>query len=92
MTKPTNVSFLCTQCRRCMCNDCKRIADEYAELLGMRNRALYQADQEMERMKRELEIAQRRQQGAEEVAKMGYSKIMLGYLDSLIEQRAKVPA
>ena len=40
-------TFLCTRCRAAMCNDCKSIAGEYAELLAIRSQALAERDRQI---------------------------------------------
>ena len=74
--------FLCTSCRREMCDDCKNIADEYAELLTLKNRALSSAEHTIKEMKGKLESAKRRAATFERIAKMGMPEVILAWMDS----------
>jgi len=52
-------NFLCTSCLHLMCDDCKSIAEEYHELLVLRNRALVQAERKIEELTSHLAQVQR---------------------------------
>ena len=74
-------NFLCTSCRRELCDDCKSIADEYAELLTLKNRALGNADHEIEELKTQLDAAKRQSAMWEQLSKMGMPEIILKWMD-----------
>lgn len=81
-----DTKFLCTRCRRAMCTDCRQIADEYAELHVLRGRALWQAEQELEKLKRQLADAERRATAYEQVAKMGYPQVIQEWIAWKVKQ------
>lgn len=79
-------SFLCTNCRREMCNDCRQIAEEFDELLKRRTTALAIANDRTERLERELADANRRAAMYEQVSKAGINQIIVAWMDKEIEQ------
>lgn len=84
----TKSNFLCANCRGLLCYDCKSIADEYEELLTMKNRALSNADREIEELKTQLEAVKRKSAMWEQLSKMGMPEIILKWMD---DQSARVP-
>ena len=80
-------NFLCANCRREMCDDCKSIADEYAELLAMRTRALVAANQKIEELLEQLKTAKRQSADWERHAKLGMPELILAWLDSQVKGR-----
>lgn len=76
-------NFLCGNCRNVLCNDCREIADEYAELLIMRSNALSTANHEIEKLKADLICTKRQAAMWEELSKMGMPEIILKWMDSL---------
>lgn len=74
-------NFLCGQCRRILCNDCKSIADEYAELLTLRTRALSAANDAVEKLTQELARARREKSEWERIAKLGYPATLTAWMD-----------
>ena len=83
----TGTNFLCSSCRRDMCDDCKEIADEYAELLALRSNALNTANYKLETLTKEFESFKRKAAIWEELSKMGMSEIITKWMDSLSEAR-----
>ena len=79
---PTNkAGFLCDACRQGMCDDCREIADEYAELLQMRTNALQAANYQVEKISEELHTLKRRAAMWEELSKMGMPEIIIKWMD-----------
>ncbi len=77
----SKINFLCTSCRRELCDDCKEIADEYAELLTLKNRALSTAEYKIGELEKQLEQSNRRAKMYEELSKMGMPEIILKWMD-----------
>lgn len=85
----TTQSFLCGNCRREMCDDCREIAEEYQELLQIRTNALQAANYQVEQLRIELENEKRRSAMYEEVAKAGMGPIIGAWIDKEIGQILK---
>jgi hypothetical protein len=79
-------SFLCTNCRREMCNDCREIAEEYQELLKIRTDALHIAEYTVVELKRQLESEKRRADLFEQTAKAGLPQVILAWMDKDISK------
>jgi len=69
-----------------MCDDCLSMAAEYEFLHEKRKIALMNAQRVVEELTREVERWKSRAEAFEHVAKIGFSEIMLGYIDSLMEK------
>ena len=82
-------SFLCGNCSRTMCDDCKSTAEEYQELLTIRTRALANAQHELENTQFELEQMKRRVAMYEQVAKAGMPAVIVAWIDKEIGQLVK---
>jgi hypothetical protein len=84
-------SFLCGNCRREMCDDCREIAEEYQELLEKRTQALSATQEENERLTMELRNTKRRADMFERVAKAGLPNIILAWMDKEINTLLAAP-
>ena len=85
-------SFLCGNCKRVMCNDCREIAEEYQELLDARIYALASAVSELETTQAEVARLKRRAEMYEECAKAGVGDIIAAWMDKEIGRILKVNA
>jgi len=85
-------SFLCGNCKREMCDDCKNIAEEYQELLELRTTALQSAQHENEQLKNKLSNLQRRADMYEQVSKAGFGDVIGAWMDKEINQLLKTKA
>jgi len=80
---PDKPEFACGTCARLMCDDCASIAAEYEYLAEQRGFELARLQDELTELRREVERWKRRAEGFEHVAKIGYSEVIQGYLDSV---------
>lgn len=78
----SNPSFLCGSCLSVICSDCKEIAEEYPELLQIKNREISALEHKIEELSSKLASAERLRDGYERVAKLGMPEILLGWIDS----------
>jgi hypothetical protein len=69
-----------------MCDDCASIAAEYEFLYGHQKHELMRAQDAIKELEREVARWKRRAEGFEHVAKLGYSEVIQGYLDSVAAQ------
>lgn len=88
----THNPFLCGACRRTLCPDCRSIANEYAELLQARTRALAQAEQRIEALQRELQFATQRTQGYERIATLGLPAALKEWMDNQVNGAPRLAA
>jgi len=79
-------SFLCTRCKAVMCEDCVNIAEEYQELETLRKNAMIEQDYEMQKLRRELDRAERKAKMYEEVSKAGMHETVCAWIDKEINQ------
>lgn len=75
--------FLCTQCKRSLCPDCKEIESEYEELLQHYKQQNSNLSAKVEKVQRELDAMRRRAESFESVAKLGYPEVITKWMDSL---------
>jgi hypothetical protein len=74
-----------------MCEDCRLIAEEYQQLLTARTRALVQAQDEAERLTRELANMKRRADMYEQISKAGMPDVILAWMDKEIDTLLRQP-
>lgn len=79
-------SFLCGNCSRTMCEDCKSTAEEYQELLVIRTRALANAQHDLEKAQFELKLMKSRAAMFEDVARAGIPAVIIAWIDKEIGQ------
>lgn len=75
------MSFLHSNCKAGMCNDCVSIAEEYEHLLNLRTNALQTAEHKLEQALRDLEKEKRLHAMYEEVSKAGIGDIIAAWMD-----------
>lgn len=88
MITRTPSTFLCTRCRPKLCEDCRDIADEYAELLQNHKVSLSNADHTLDELRRKLDAAQQSAKMWEDLAKLGMPKTIRQWMDSIPYIRA----
>ncbi len=76
-------SFLCRHCAATMCDECKSVAEEYAELYARQKAYLHKAQQELEAVQRELELTKRSRDDYKRILEMGIAPQMLAWMRSL---------
>lgn len=86
---PNKPEFTCGSCRELMCDDCASMAAEYEFLYGQQRFELMDVRRQLEEMSRELASWKRRAEAFEHVAKIGYSEVIQGYLDSMADSLAR---
>jgi hypothetical protein len=85
-------TFLCGNCKREMCTDCRLMAEEYQMLLEKRTQALIAAQDTNERMTRELVNTKRRADMWEQVSKAGLPDVILAWMDKDINKLLRKPS
>jgi len=85
-------SFLCGNCNRVMCEDCKSIAEEYEHLLQIRTRELIAAQDRLEEKQIELDVMKRRADMFEKISKCAIPEVIIAWIDKDINQLLKVKA
>lgn len=82
-------SFLCSNCRREMCDDCREIAEEYQTLLKLRTDALMAANARVESLERELASMKSCAAMYKEISQAGIGKIISAWMDKEIGRLLK---
>lgn len=83
---PDKPEFLCGSCTDILCDDCASIAAEYEFLYARQKLQLITAQDQNEKLTAEVANWKRRAEAMEQVAKIGYSDVIQGYIDSLIQK------
>ena len=83
---PDEPEFACARCLNCMCEDCLSLAAEYEFLYAKQKSELVRAADEVEILSAELANWKRIAEAFQQIAKMGYSAVIRGYLDSLVQK------
>lgn len=76
-------------CMAVICDDCREIAEEYAELSARRGLALFAADEQIAELKREVERQTDLAQMWEDNLKIGYPEIMRAWLTDMANKAFK---
>lgn len=79
--------FLCNSCHRNLCNDCREISDEYAELFALRTQALATTESTLSKQSEELRSVKRQLVEWQRMAKLGYAEVLAEWMDSQVEAR-----
>lgn len=74
-------NFICRRCSALVCEDCRQIAKEWAELAQARARSLFSAEEEMKRLRQELDLAKRRADDFEQMMKLGQNTLLLAWIN-----------
>lgn len=75
--------FLCTSCEKCLCNDCRNIADEYPELLNNHKRAARLLEIDLAKANEQITHLQAKVQMYKEISEMGLRGPVLTWIQSM---------
>jgi predicted aminopeptidase len=75
-------TFFHHACAQAVCEDCRIMSEEYAQLLEIRTERLYWLEQQHELMVHQVEQLKKEVKSWEEIATLGYSEIIQRFLRS----------
>lgn len=76
-------SFLCGSCNRLMCDDCKSIAEEYAVLYAGQKSYLIKAEDEVKRLRQEIEVLKQGRDDYKRILGLGVGPQIVAWMNSL---------